>query len=219
MLTCELEQEALDPALVVGHDPGAAGGGRLAGEVLARGVAGRVIEAGEEDAAGRVLLDVAQAARARGLLACLLDLVEVLVQPGAEGAGLAGAGEQERRRPLHGVVHDRRLDATGRADQLHPAVVAGHQGALGGGHGDVEVALRVLPVNQQRPRQAQRHLGDADEILYVSGDFRGVEGVGGHMVQPRVRVLLGEGPALVGRLACVVVVRPAGDAHDGLLLR
>jgi hypothetical protein len=84
---------------------------------------------------------------------------------------MAGVREQERRRALHGVVHDRGRDPAGLTDQLHPAVVAGDERALGGGHRDVELALGVLSVDHERAGQSERNLGDADEVLYVSSGF------------------------------------------------
>ena len=83
-------------------------------------------------------------------------------------ARLAGALEQERRRALHAVVHDRRLHAAGLVQQLHAAVVGGDERALGGRQRDVELALRVLAVDEQRPGEADRDLRDADEVLDVA---------------------------------------------------
>ena len=187
MLTCELflsvaklrlEEEALDRRLVVRDDPRAGGRRRLAGHVLARGVAGRVVEARVEHAAGRVLLDVDAAGptwssprRPRAISSkCSLE-------PLAEVARLAGALEQERRRALHAVVDDRRLHAARLAEQLHAAVVGGDERALGGRQRDVELALGVLAVDQQRAGDADRHLRDADEVLDVARHERGIERV------------------------------------------
>jgi hypothetical protein len=91
-----LEQELLYARVVI-VDPAARRLGRLAGEVLAGGIVRRVIEAAEQDAAGRVLLDVLQAPGAGGLLGGG-DLVEVLLEPAPEVARLARAGAPGRRR-------------------------------------------------------------------------------------------------------------------------
>src|SRR5204862_1083079 len=95
-----LEEEVLD-ARVVRGDPGARRRGRLAREVLAGRVARRVVEARVEDAARRVLLDVAQLPGARGGLGGLANLVAVLVEPRRELARLPRRLEYERRRALH----------------------------------------------------------------------------------------------------------------------
>jgi hypothetical protein len=49
----------------------------------------------------------------------------------------------------------------GEVEHLHAAVVRGHQRALGGGQRDDELALRVLAVDEERPGEAERHLGHA----------------------------------------------------------
>jgi hypothetical protein len=52
---------------------------------------------------------------------------------------------------LHGVIHDRGRHAAGLMQHLHPAVIARDQGALGRRQRNVELTLRVLPVNEQHP--------------------------------------------------------------------
>ena len=123
----------------------------------------------------------------RRRLGDLADLVEVLVEPLAERARLARALEQERRRALHAVVHDRRRHAARLVEQLHAAVVGGDQRALGGRHRDVELALRVLAVDQQRAGDADRDLGDAGEVLDVAGQGGRVERVGRRRARARRR--------------------------------
>jgi hypothetical protein len=122
--------------------------------------------------------------------------------------------------PLHPVVEDRRLDAARRVQQLHPAVVAGDQRSLGRRQRDVELALRVLAVDEQRSGDADRHLGDADELLDVPGQLRGVERVVATCSRRGVRPLAQERPAGVCRAARVVVLRVtrnryAAVAHGG----
>jgi hypothetical protein len=94
-----LEEVVLD-ARVVGDDPLARRLRRLAGQVLTGRIAGRVVEAGEDDAARCVSLDLDQLPRARRRLGGLLDVVEVLLEPAGEVARLARAREQERRRTM-----------------------------------------------------------------------------------------------------------------------
>ena len=130
------------------EDPVAGGLRGLAGEVLPGGVARREVEAREEHSARRVLLDVLQAARPGGRVGSGLDRVEVLDQPGAERARLAGAIEQEAGSPLHPVVEHGCPDAARRVQQLHAAVVAGDERSLGGGQRDVELALGVFTVDE-----------------------------------------------------------------------
>jgi hypothetical protein len=67
--------------------------------------------------------------------------------------------------------------------QLHAAVVAGAQCALGGRQGNVELTLRVLAIDEQWPRDADRQLLDAGEVLDVSGEERRVKGVAGDVLQ------------------------------------
>jgi hypothetical protein len=205
-----LEEVVLD-ARVVGHDPLAGGLRRLARQVLARCVAGRVVEAREQHAAGAVLLDLDQAARACRFLGGRLDLVEVLAQPEAELARLARALEQERRRALHAVVQDRGRHAAALVEQAHAAVVRSDERALGCRQRNVELALRVLAVHEQRPRQADRYLRDTEELLDVAGQSRRVERVVRHVLQLGARHLLDEIGTRLLRLARVVVLPVAGD--------
>ena len=168
-------QIELGNAVVVGCDPRAGGGGRLTREVLASSVAGRVVKAREQDPACRVLLDATQPTDPRRALRHLLDLNEVPGQPFPEGARLAGALKHEGRGPLHGVIEDRGLHAADLPEHLHAAVVARDKGALGGRERHVELALRVLSVDQERPGDADRHLRRARKVLDVPGETRWVE--------------------------------------------
>ncbi len=128
----------------------------------------------------------------RGRVGLLLDPVEVLLEPDAEVASLAGAGEDEDRSALHRVVDHRRLDAAGVAGQLHAAVVAGDESALRGRHRHPVLTLGVLTVDQQRTGEADRDLGCADEALDVAGQDRGVDRVRGELIETRARLRLGE---------------------------
>ena len=204
-------------------DPLAGRLGRLAGQVLAGGVAGRVVEAGKEHPARRVLLDVVKPPGAGGGLRRALDLAEVLVQPASEVARFARALEEEGWGPLHAVVDDCRDHAAGLVDQAHSAVVARHQRALRGRERHVELAARVLAVDEERAGEADRDLRHADERLDVARQHRGVERVARHVLERRARTLLGEQGPCPGRVVRVVVLAVArnGDAlahQDAALL-
>ena len=123
----------------------------------------------------------------------------------------ARALEQERRRALHAVVHDRRLHAARRVQQLHAAVVGGDERALGGRHRDVELALGVLAVDEQRARDPERDLGDAGEVLDVARQLGGIQRVGADVLERGAGLLAQELAAGRGGLVGVVV----GLARDG----
>ncbi len=142
----------------------------------------------------------------RGGLAPRPDLVEVLAQPGAELARLARRVEQECGSALHVVVDHGRGDAAGLVQQAHAAVVAGHQRSLGGGHRHVELALGVLAVDQQRPRQPDRNLGDSDEMLDVAGGERRIERIIGYVLKRDTGPFTHEVGPVAGGGAGVVVL-------------
>ena len=108
---------------------------------------------------------------------------EVSGEPDAEGAGFPSAVEAEGRSPLHGLRDHGGPHPAGRVQQLHAAAVARHQGALGGGQRHVERPPGVLAVHQQRPRDPDRHLGDADEVLDVAVEHGRVEGVAAEVLR------------------------------------
>ena len=207
-------QEPLLDAVVLRRDPRGRRLRRLAGEVLARGVAGRVVEARVEDAAGRVLLDVLQPPGARRGLGHLLDLVEVLVEPHAERPRLARAGEDEGRRALHAVVEHGGLHAARLVEELHAAVVGGHERPLGRRERHVELALGLLAVDEQRTGEPDRDLGHAGELLDVAGQDRGVERVGADVLELRARALAQELAA--GAAPPRACSRPRGRAGPAL---
>ena len=109
-----------------------------------------------------------------------------------EVAAVAGVVEDEDRRPLHAVAHHRAGDAAREVEHLHAAVVGGDQRALGGGQRDDELPLGVLAVDLERAGEADRHLGDAGEVLDVALGDGGVEGELVDVLELDARVLLDE---------------------------
>ncbi len=205
-------QEVVLEVRVLAEDPAARLLRGLAGHVLARRVTGRVVEARVQLAPGRVLLDLHQLARRGGRLGRRLDLVEVLLQPLAERARLARAREDEHRCALHAVVDDGGLDPAGLVEQPHAAVVAGDQRPLGRRERHVELALRVLAVDEQRAGEADRDLGDADEVLDVAAGDGRVEGVVREVLELDARLLADEPLSRADGLLAVVVVAVARHA-------
>ena len=94
-----------------------------------------------------------------------------------------------------------------------PAAVARHQRPFGGGEWHVEVAVRVFAADAQRASEADRHLGDTDEVLHVAGQRRRVDREVTHMAE-RWRAALGEevSAPLRHRRGVVVVATRAGSA-------
>ena len=153
-----LEVEAPDGVVVL-EDPAAGGEGGAAHHVLARGVAGGVVEAEVGELAGQVGLDVLQLADPGGGLRLAADVGHVLVDPVAEGPGLARGVEDEHRGALHVVALDGAGHPAGEVEHLHPAVVAGDQRALGRGQRDDELALGVLAVHRAAARRSRAEPG------------------------------------------------------------
>jgi hypothetical protein len=61
-----------------------------------------------------------------------------------------------------------RRDAARAREHHHPALVRAHERAFGRRHRHVERPLRVLAVDEQRSRDAERHLRGADRVLDVA---------------------------------------------------
>jgi hypothetical protein len=108
--------------------------------------------------------------------------------------GLAGAREHERGRALHRVVQDGGGHAARLAEQAHAAVVARDERALRGRERHVELALRMLAVDEQRAGDPDRDLRHADELLDVARQQRRVERVRRDVVELRARALVQERP-------------------------
>ena len=88
-----------------------------------------------------------------------------------------------------------------------PAVVARHERSLGRGQRDVELALGVLAVDEQRPGETDRHLRDADEVLDVARRAcAGIERVAADVLERGAGLLAGELPPGLRRLVRVVVL-------------
>src|SRR5215207_1194591 len=205
-----LEEVLLDVGELA-DDPAACLLRGLAGHVLPRRVTGRVVEARVDVPRGRVALDLREPAAAGRRLGGRLDLVEVLVEPAAEDPRLPRAGHDEDRCALHPVGHDRRLHPASLIEKAHAAVVARHQRPLGRRHRHVELALRMLSVDEQGPGETDRDLGDAEELLDVAARDRRVERVVRDVLEHHPGPLAHEAPALLRRLLGVVVLAVTRD--------
>ena len=106
-------------------------------------------------------------------------------------------------------------DAAGFGEEAHAAVVAGGEGALGGGEWDVEVALGVLAEDAERAGEADGYLGDAGKVFDVAGEDGRVDGVVGEVGEGGAGLLLSEGAAGEGGGFGVVVLFIAGDGDAG----
>ncbi len=144
---------------------------------------------------------------------------QVVVDPLREVARVAGVVEDEDRGALHGVLDHGRRDAAGLVEDLHAAAVGGDERALGGRQRDQELALRVLAVDSQRAREADRDLGDADEVLDVAARHRRVEGVPVDVLELLAAVVADEALPHLRHALIVVVLLVVGDldALGGLL--
>ena len=96
---------------MVGRDPFAGGEGRLAGHVLARGVAGRVVEPQVQERPDCERPDGGELAGSGRRLGRRLDRLEIGLDPFAKNARLERVVEDEGGRALHGSGDDRRLRA------------------------------------------------------------------------------------------------------------
>ena len=137
------------------------------------------------------------------------------VHPVAKLPRLPGGIEDEHRRTLHAVARDGARDPARQVEHLHPAVVGGDERALGGREGDEELALRVLAVHPQRPREPDRDLRHAAEVLDVAPGHLGIERVGRHVVQRDTSGRLDVAAAGVrhGPGVIVALVLVVGDAR------
>ena len=162
------EHEVLEPVRMLVDYPPARLVHRLRHHVLSGGVTGCEVEAEPAHPAQRVLLDVAKLAGSGRLFRLVLDGGEALVNPAAEVACGPSVAKHEHGCPLHGVVDDRRRNASRFAGDSHASVVAGDQSALGGRQRHEVLPFGVLAVNEQRAGEPQRYLGHAGEALHVA---------------------------------------------------
>ena len=107
------------------------------------------------------------------------------------------------------MLDDRCLDAAALGQHTHAAVVACHQRTLGGGHGDVKVAARMLTEDAHRTRQPERHLRDAGEVLDVARQQIWREGILGHMLELAAGSLFQKRAPLCSGLPRVIVALDA----------
>ena len=185
-------------------------------QVLPRGVSGGVVEPEEQVPAGRELLDVVQPAGPGGRFGLALDGAEAGRHPLPERPGLSRAVETEGRCALHPVVHHRGRDPARAVQQLHAPVVAGDQRPFGCRQRHVELSPRVLTLDQQRPRDPDRHLRGADEVLDVPGGQGRVEGVPADVLGMDAGDLADELPALRRGSPAVVVLQARDPAAQAL---
>ncbi len=141
----------------------------------------------------------------------LADGDQVVVDPLREVARVAGVIEDEDRGALHGVLDHRRGDAAGLVEDLHAAAVGGDQRPLGGRERNQELALGVLAVDQQRPREADRNLRHADEVLDVAARHRRVEGEAIDVLHRLAAVFRDEALPHLRHALVVVVFLVVGD--------
>ena len=69
---------------------------------------------------------------------------------------------------MHGFAHHSGCDTATLSNNAHTAVVAGDQGALNRGHGNVKLALGMLAIDYQWPRHAYWQLCHAKQVLTVA---------------------------------------------------
>ena len=205
--------------VVVVQDPTGGSEGGAADHILPGGVARREVEAQEGEFAGQVGIDIGQLGHTGGGLGLFPDLVDGLLHPLDEVARAARIVEDKDRRALHGVADHRHFHTARQVENLHAAVVGGDQGAFGCGHRNDEFALRVFAPDGQRAGKAQRHLGDAGEVLDVAaGDVR-IKGVLRDVLQLLAGELLDEFLAFFDDLVRVVVGAAARDLDRPLDFR
>ena len=213
-------QQVMGDRRAFGPDPLAGDEGGPAGHVLAGGVPRAVIETGEDHIVRVILLYFIQLTHGGGGFRHLLDALEVSRQPQAEVPRLPRTRENEHRRPLHGLARDRGGHAAAFLDHPHAAVVAGQHGAFDRGHGDIEFALGVLAVDQQRAGQANGNLRHPEQVLDIAGHLGGLEGELFGVLQCRRRILFDKRLALPHNVHAVIVVVGTRDffTHGGCLL-
>jgi hypothetical protein len=135
--------------------------------VLPGGVAGGEIAQQVDQVAVPMNTEVLQPAVMGRLRRSRLQLREGIDGMGDEGARFDQVAEAEERR-----ARDALQDAEGTRTPAAPdgggsSRVGRHQRPLGGGEGNVEIAVSVQAVDAQRADDAGRHLGHADEVLDV----------------------------------------------------
>ncbi len=169
---------------------------------------------------GNVVLDLVQFSHGGRAFGNRLDLAEVLVQPEVEVACVARIAEHEAGCPLHGLAADGGLDSAAFPNDFHPPVIAGEHGALDGRHGDIKLALGVLPIDQKRTGQPNRHLCHAKQVLDVAGHGLRVERKLACVMQAGWRLFFDKGLSFGDDVSAVVVLVGARDlavAHGGVL--
>ena len=105
-----------------------------------------------------------------------LNCLEVLFEPKLEVAGLARVSKNKAGRSLHGFLRDGGEYASRLFNDFHATVVGGQHRALYSGHWDIEFALSMLAINQQRTRDTDGYLRDTPKVFNVAFHFVRVKG-------------------------------------------
>ena len=194
-------------------DPFAGGIRRLAGHVLSGGIPCGVVETKIAQRPNRKLLDVAQPADVRRGFRGLSNRVKIFLDPVAELPSLQRVVEHKYRSPLHGIVHHRGLYSAGFRQQPHPAVIAGDKRAFRGRQRNVELALRMFSVDQERTGNTDGNLCDPGEVFDVARKRGGIKGIMRHVRKICACMLFYELAPGRGALVCVVVLPVTGNAY------
>ncbi len=132
---------------VVGHNPFAGDKGSLAHHILPCCITSGVIKAQVAHTGGSELLNIAQLARSGGGLRLGSNLGEIVFDPEAKIAGLAGIFKYKYRRPLHSIINHCDFGSARFSQQASAAIIASDQGAFTGGHGHIEITIGMLTID------------------------------------------------------------------------
>ena len=143
--------------------------------ILTSGISSCEIKAQPKQLTNSVLLNILKLTTAGGLLGNISNLVKMYLHPLPKLAGEAGVFKHKNGRTLHSVVYHGASDAPREARELHATVVAGHEGAFGGGHWHKKCTLGVFAVHVQWSRKANGNLRHARKIFDVSAQNGGVK--------------------------------------------
>ena len=185
--------------------------GCFPGHVLPRRIAGTVIKSCIDHVVYQVLLDFQQLAnRGRGLSLCL-DGLEIVFEPQAEIPRIPRVTKHKYRRTLHGFARDGCHDSATFPNHSHAPVIAGDQSAFDRGHGNVELTLGMLAIDQQGSSHTDWQLGDTKQVLTVSRHTVWVKGKRLGVFKRCTGFVFEKLLAFRNDLTAVVVVFASGD--------